>query len=213
MLRHVREISLARSAVRVFPAAIGPLLALPRAAAATALVRSCLSCFSSMPGADNVYMAKLAEQAERYEEMVRAPRRRCRTAPPSPRLPRGPPASPRTLPLRCAERASRAPSASHSAVAPSPLFDVCVHCGRPPPPACRRHRAPRTLWPACDPRRRSRTCGRWLTSPYLPTSPYKHPGRVHEGGGEERARGPVARGAQPALGRVQERRGRAAWSA
>jgi hypothetical protein len=31
-----------------------------------------------MPGADNVYMAKLAEQAERYEEMVRAPRRRRR---------------------------------------------------------------------------------------------------------------------------------------
>ena len=50
-------------------------VALPRAVAArTALVRSCLSCFSSMPGADNVYMAKLAEQAERYEEMVRAPR-------------------------------------------------------------------------------------------------------------------------------------------
>ena len=29
-----------------------------------------------MPGADNVYMAKLAEQAERYEEMVCAQRRR-----------------------------------------------------------------------------------------------------------------------------------------
>ena len=38
-----------------------------------------------MPGADNVYMAKLAEQAERYEEMVRA--HRCRRIAPSPHLP------------------------------------------------------------------------------------------------------------------------------
>ena len=38
---------------------------------------------AKMPGADNVYMAKLAEQAERYEEMVRAHSRR-RTAPLSP---------------------------------------------------------------------------------------------------------------------------------
>ena len=45
-----------------------------------------------MPGADNVYMAKLAEQAERYEEMVRAHSRR-RTAPLSP-----PPAGPTRFP-------------------------------------------------------------------------------------------------------------------
>ena len=56
-----------------------------------------LAFFSStMPGADNVYMAKLAEQAERYEEMVRAHSRR-RTAPlsPPPHRPH-PPASPPT---------------------------------------------------------------------------------------------------------------------
>ena len=54
-----------------------------------------------MPGADNVYMAKLAEQAERYEEMVRAHSRR-RTPRPSPRLPAGPTHPPPHRPLmRC----------------------------------------------------------------------------------------------------------------
>ena len=48
-----------------------------------------------MPGADNVYMAKLAEQAERYEEMVRAHSRR-RTAPLCPPPRPHPPASPPT---------------------------------------------------------------------------------------------------------------------
>ena len=52
-----------------------------------------------MPGADNVYMAKLAEQAERYEEMVRAHRRR-RTAPLSP-PPHGPHPPPQLTPRRC----------------------------------------------------------------------------------------------------------------
>ena len=51
-----------------------------------------------MPGADNVYMAKLAEQAERYEEMVRAHSRR-RTPRPSPRLPAGPTHPPPHRPL------------------------------------------------------------------------------------------------------------------
>ena len=59
----------------------------------------------SMPGADNVYMAKLAEQAERYEEMVRAHRRR-RTAPLSP-PPHGPHPPPQlTPPTVCVRRLS-----------------------------------------------------------------------------------------------------------
>ena len=126
-------------------------------------MRSCLSCFSSMPGADNVYMAKLAEQAERYEEMVRAPRRRRRTAPPLTRLPTDfaaalrRPCLPRALclpfcsrtlsPVRCvrAPRSAAASSLPAPQRAPHPL-----PCLRPAPSTCRR----------------------WLTSLYLPTSPY-----------------------------------------